>query len=129
MEAILLDGQKIIKKVPDTLDEQIYKDVKEKFNHEEKIHQSYDIKNTHRAVGTRLSHYIYNKFKKKKLNGDALITNVKKVALGILVADCVPVLIYDKNLKIISAIHAGWKSIYKEIIKKLELIEEKFEFI
>ena len=59
------------------------------------------------------------KFKKKKLNGDALITNMKKIALGVLVADCVPVLIYDKNLKIISAIHAGWKSVYKEIIKKV----------
>ena len=59
------------------------------------------------------------KFKKKKLNGDALITNVKKIALGVLAADCVPVLIYDKNLKIISAIHAGWKSVYKEIIKKV----------
>ena len=59
------------------------------------------------------------KFKKKKLNGDALITNVKKIALGILAADCVPVLIYDKNLKIISAIHAGWKSVYKGIIKKV----------
>ena len=59
------------------------------------------------------------KFKKKKLNGDALITNIKKIALGVLVADCAPVLIYDKNLKIISAIHAGWKSVYKEIIKKV----------
>ena len=59
------------------------------------------------------------KFKKKKLNGDALITNVKKIALGVIVADCVPVFIYDKNLKIISAIHAGWKSVYKEIIKKV----------
>jgi len=59
------------------------------------------------------------KFKKKKLNGDALITNVKKIALGVLVADSVPVLIYDKNLKIISAIHAGWKGVYKEIIKKV----------
>ena len=59
------------------------------------------------------------KFKKKKLNGDALITNIKKIALGVLVADCVPVLIYDKNLKIISAIHVGWKSVYKEIIKKV----------
>ena len=59
------------------------------------------------------------KFKKKKLNGDALITNIKKIALGVLVADCVPILIYDKNLKIISAIHAGWKGVYKEIIKKV----------
>ena len=59
------------------------------------------------------------KFKKKKLKGDALITNVKNIAIGVLTADCVPVLIYDKNLKIISAIHAGWKGAYIGIIKKV----------
>ncbi len=59
--------KKIINKVPDTLDEQIYKDIKEKFKNEEKIYKSYDIKNIHRAVGTRLSHYIYKEFNKKKL--------------------------------------------------------------
>ena len=59
------------------------------------------------------------KFKKKKLNGDALITDVKNVAIGVLTADCVPILIYDKNLKIISVIHAGWKGAYRGIIKKV----------
>ena len=59
------------------------------------------------------------KFKKKKLNGDALITDVKNVAIGVLTADCVPILIYDKNRKIISAIHAGWKGAYKGIINKV----------
>jgi len=59
------------------------------------------------------------KFNKKRLKGDALITNVKKIAISILTADCVPILIYDKKLKIISAIHAGWKSAYKGIIKKV----------
>ena len=59
------------------------------------------------------------KFKKKKLNGDALITDVKNVAIGVLTADCVPILIYDKNRKIISAIHAGWKGAYKGIINRV----------
>ena len=40
------------------------------FNNEEKIYQSYDVKNIHRAVGTRLSHYIYKEFNKKKLPED-----------------------------------------------------------
>jgi glutamate synthase (NADPH/NADH) large chain len=62
--------KKIINKVPDTLDEQIYKDIKEKFKNEEKIYKSYDIKNIHRAVGTRLSHYIYKEFNNKKLPDD-----------------------------------------------------------
>ena len=59
------------------------------------------------------------KLVKKKLIGDALITNQKKVVLGVLTADCAPVLIFDKKLKIISAIHAGWKGAYKGIIQKV----------
>ena len=45
--------------------------------------------------------------------------NKKNVVLGILTADCAPIIIYDPKLKIISAIHAGWKGAYKEIIKKV----------
>ncbi len=56
---------------------------------------------------------------KKRKIGDALITKEKKIIIGILTADCVPVLIYDKKLKIISAIHAGWKGAYKGIVKKV----------
>ena len=64
-------------------------------------------------------------FDKKNINhknrklGDALITKEKEIIIGILTADCVPVLIYDKKLKIISAIHVGWKGAYKGIIKKV----------
>jgi len=59
------------------------------------------------------------KLKKKRLVGDALLTNRRKLIIGVLTADCVPVLLYDKKLKIISAIHAGWKGAYKGIIKKV----------
>ncbi len=59
------------------------------------------------------------KFSKKKIKADALITNIKKVAIGVLTADCAPILIYDQKLKIISAIHAGWKGAYKGIINKV----------
>ncbi len=65
--------------------------------------------------------FIDKKFKKnkKRIKGDALITKNRKIALGILTADCVPILIYDEKLKIISAIHAGWKGAYKGIINKV----------
>ena len=59
------------------------------------------------------------KLNKNKLAGDALITDRRKVILGVLTADCVPILVFDKKLKIISAIHAGWKGAYKGIIKKV----------
>ena len=62
--------------------------------------------------------YVNRRKYKTKLVGDALITNKKNIVLGILTADCAPIIIYDPKLKIISAIHAGWKGAYKEIIKK-----------
>ncbi len=65
--------------------------------------------------------FIDKKFKnnKKKIKADAIITNQKKIPIGILTADCVPILIYDNNSKMIAAIHAGWKGAYKEIINKV----------
>ena len=59
------------------------------------------------------------KINKKKIKADALITYKKNIAIAVLTADCVPILIYDNKLKIISAIHAGWKGAYKGIIKKV----------
>ena len=59
------------------------------------------------------------KFLNKKFKGDALITNKQKIALGILTADCAPIFIYDKKLKIISAIHSGWKGAYKGIVNNV----------
>ena len=34
-------------------------------------------------------------------------------------ADCIPILIFDKKIKIISAIHAGWKGAHRGIIQKV----------
>ena len=62
-------------------------------------------------------HYI-KKVSKKKIIGDSLITNKKNIALGILTADCAPILIFDPQKKIIAAIHVGWKGAYKKIIQK-----------
>jgi glutamate synthase (NADPH/NADH) large chain len=65
--------EKIINKVPDTLDEKIWLDIKDKINNKEKIFFESNIENTCRSVGTRLSHYIYKKFGNNKLE-EKLIT-------------------------------------------------------
>jgi YfiH family protein len=41
--------------------------------------------------------------------GDAMVTAAPGLALGILTADCAPVLLADPQAKIIGAAHAGWK--------------------
>ena len=52
----------------------------------------------------------------KNINADGLITISNKIVLGILTADCAPVLLFDPKQKIISAIHAGWKGAKNGII-------------
>ena len=65
--------------------------------------------------------YINKNFKinKKRLKADAIITDQKKLPIGVLTADCVPILVYDNVSKIIAAIHAGWKGAFKGIINKV----------
>jgi glutamate synthase (NADPH/NADH) large chain len=63
---------KSINKVPDTLDEKIWEDVKDKITENTKTFFEYDIKNTCRSVGTRLSHYIYKKFGDNKLETETI---------------------------------------------------------
>lgn len=41
--------------------------------------------------------------------GDAMVTAAPGLALGILTADCAPVLLADPKAKVIGAAHAGWK--------------------
>ncbi len=66
-----------INKVPETLDEKIWSDIKDKINTQDKNNFEYEIENTSRSVGTRLSHHVYKKYGNEKLNHDTL--NIKLV--------------------------------------------------
>lgn len=50
---------------------------------------------------------------------DGAITTKKGVALGIITADCVPVLMTSEDGNIIGAAHCGWKSAKSDIIDEL----------
>ena len=63
--------------------------------------------------------YYLKKNPKKRLKGDGILTNYRQLALGILTADCAPILFYDPKKKIIGAAHAGWRGAYKKITKKI----------
>jgi polyphenol oxidase len=42
-------------------------------------------------------------------DADALVTNRPGVALGVITADCAPVLLHDAGAGVIGAVHAGWR--------------------
>lgn len=44
--------------------------------------------------------------------GDAIVTHLKGVGIGIRTADCVPILIADKKHSVVAAVHAGWRGTY-----------------
>ena len=65
----------------------------------------------------------------KKINSDALITKIKGISLGVVTADCVPIILYDKKNQIIGCIHAGWKGassgIIENTVKKFKKLDSK----
>ena len=62
--------------------------------------------------------YFKNYFSiKNKIAGDAIVTGVENIGLGVLTADCVPILFYDPINKLIGCAHVGWKGALKGIVK------------
>ncbi len=67
---------KIINHVPDTLDEKIWNDIKDKIELNKILKCEYEIKNTHRAVGTRISHHLFKKFGDDSMSDNNLIISL-----------------------------------------------------
>lgn len=66
--------------------------------------------------------------RKEKLEGiDAVITSIPGVCIGVSTADCIPILIYDKNTHSVAAIHAGWRGTVSRITRNaIRLMEETY---
>ncbi len=66
-----------INDVPETLDEKIWSEIKDKIKTSAKNNFDFEIQNTFRSVGTRLSHYVYKKFGNNKLSDDTINIKLK----------------------------------------------------
>ncbi|WP_299028117.1 peptidoglycan editing factor PgeF [uncultured Thermanaerothrix sp.] len=49
---------------------------------------------------------------------DAILTNCPEVTLFMRFADCVPILLYDPNRRVVGLVHAGWKGTVLAIVRK-----------
>ena len=60
-------------------------------------------------------------------DGDALITDKNKTAIGVFTADCVPVILVDSRQGAIAAVHSGWKGTKALIVSKtIESLQENY---
>lgn len=60
-------------------------------------------------------------------SGDLIVSNKKGVGIGVLTADCLPVVLFDLKNKVSSIVHAGWQgSIQKICLKAIRIMQEKF---
>lgn len=76
-----------------------------------------------KQVHSNIAHYVTDD---TQLEGDATVTDVKGLALGIITADCGPILFEDSKAKVIGAAHAGWKGARYGIIEStVKLMKEK----
>jgi YfiH family protein len=56
-----------------------------------------------------------------KLEGDALMTDVPGLLLIVRTADCLPVLLVDKEHRAVAAVHCGWRGTEKRSLEKAVL--------
>jgi len=48
-------------------------------------------------------------------NSDAMVTDVKNICVAILVADCVPIIFFDPQRRVIGVAHAGWRGTVRSV--------------
>ncbi len=96
------DKKKIVKKNIEV--------IKKKFNVE-------CINLLHQVHGKKIINLVKKNKKIRLGKADGIFTSLNENMIGILTADCVPILISSRCGKYICAIHGGWKGLYKNIIK------------
>jgi hypothetical protein len=72
---------------------------------------------TLRQIHTDLIHHL-TEIPREPLAGDGIVTDVPGIFLGILTADCLPVILVDPKRHAVGAFHAGWRGTAKRIVEK-----------
>ncbi len=69
----------------------------------------------------------HNYLAMRTIEADAMITSTPGVAIGVETADCVPILLIDPTVPSVAAIHAGWRSTVKSIVRNtLRVMHKRF---
>lgn len=66
--------------------------------------------------------------RQKQLEGiDGVMTSLKGICIGVSTADCIPVLLYNKDRHVAAAVHAGWRGTVARIVQTaVEAMQEYY---
>ena len=81
------------------------------------------IKQTHSSKVIRITKNNLD----KGIEADGVITSLNDVVLGILTADCAPVIIYDDKNKFVCNLHSGWKGSLNNISQTAIKLFDKYQ--
>lgn len=81
----------------------------------------------HGCSGRVVTTHSIENFRSWTHDGDYLVTQKAHIGIGILTADCLPIILHDPVNNAIAVIHAGWRGSVKQIaIKALETMHTSF---
>ena len=81
------------------------------------------IKQTHSSKVIRINEANLD----QEIEADGVITSLNNVVLGILTADCAPIIIYDDKNKFVCNLHSGWKGSLNNISEKAIKLFDKYK--
>lgn len=89
---------------------------------ENNLYNYYETKQIHSTIVNIVDNNYQN-----NAEGDALITNKINTPLVIKTADCIPILLYDKENRVLGLVHSGWLGTLNNITKEtIEIMINKF---
>ncbi len=81
----------------------------------------------HESAGEVITAERASKWRPFEKEGDYLITNVPEVGLGVVTADCLPVVMYDRVNRAIGIAHAGWHGAVAGVVQEMfEHMKQEF---
>lgn len=86
------------------------------------------LKQTHSADGMMITKENAQEIIPFTHEGDFLITKAHKVGLGVMTADCLPIVLFDRHNNAAAIIHAGWRgSVEKIAVKTVEHMQQLYK--
>lgn len=74
------------------------------------------LKQTHSNIVHHLNKSLSTPLDLFQFEGDAIVTQERNIAIGVVTADCLPLILYDPHQKAVGVIHAGWRGLHAKII-------------